>query len=222
MSYPRMKSCPPEWIVLCIDACDDRPPRFSCGQQGGKQQSTLVTIKKCVEAFILNKAAMNSEHQFAILAYKANTTYVSNWSNKVPDLLKQVQNITPNPLPEQPTPVSRIFDTVYEKVLKNGEEDNPLRIVMFYGRSGTCIMGDNVLLNNKNVLVDIIYIHRPVLSAKENKRVISNYSELRTCLSEKSLCFASVCDSLLALKYTMMILMHPNLRLRNIDVQNID
>lgn len=213
-----MKPCQAERIILCIDACDDRP-----GQQGGKQHSTLGTIKKCAEAFLLNKSAMNSEHQFAILPFKANTCYMGKFSNKVPDLQKQLQNITPNAPPEQPIPLSRIFDHVYDLVLRPEEEDESVqhvRIVIFYGRSGTCIVGDNVLSKFRNVLVDVLYIHRPVLSAKEHKRVTSNYLQLQSCLSEKSMCFATLCDSKLALKNTMRILMHPNLRLSTADVQN--
>ncbi|XP_034230835.1 uncharacterized protein LOC117639358 [Thrips palmi] len=218
--YPMIRPCHAERIVLCIDACDDRL-RYPGGPQGGKQFSTFGTIKKCAEAFLHNKSAMNPDHHFSLLTFKGNTCYMGPFNNKAHELVRQLQAMTPNASPDHPVPLSRVFDLVYDKVLKNEEEDEhmPLRIVLFYGRSGMCVMGENVLSRFKNVLVDILYIHRPVLSAKENKRVISNFSELQSCLSEKSFCFASLCESLLALQYTMNLLMHPNIRVPNVNAR---
>ena len=211
-----MRPCPPERIVLCVDACDDcHLPKFPI-QRGGKHLSSYSVIKKCAEAFLLTKSAMNPDHQFSVLMLKAGTLYMTTpFENNVGQLIKQLHSTIPNPPPDQPTNIGRIFELVHEKVLKNEEEaDNllPLRIVILYGRGGICKMDENILSEYQNVVTDVLFIHKPILSAKEKKRVSSNLTVLQSCLSEKSLCGVVLSDSFLPFKNMMRFLIHPALR----------
>lgn len=212
-----MRPCPPERIVLCVDACEDwNAPKFPM-QQGGKHLSSYAVIKKCAEAFLSTKTAMNPNHQFAVMIFKANTQYMTPFDNKVTNIVKQLQSTVPNAPPDQPTNLARIFKLVHEKVFEHADEEagehlQPLRIVILYGRPGVCTMDENVLSEYVNVVTDVLFIHKPILSAKEKKRVSTNFSVLQSCLSEKSLCGVALSDSYLALKHVMRFLIHPALR----------
>ena len=200
--------------MLCVDACEDRnAPRFPL-QQDGKLVSTYGIIKKCAEAFLLNKSAMNPDHQFAILILKANTQSMSNFDNKVANLIKTLHTTQPQAPPENPMELGRIFKLINEKIFDEDDSEHPLplRVIILYGRSGTCVVEENVLSECQNVITDILFIHRPILSGKENKRITSNLTALQSCLSEKSLCGVALSDSFLAFKHVMRFLLHPALR----------
>lgn len=216
--------CPPERIVLCIDSCEDRQARFP-SQQGGKQHPspTFATIKKCAEAFIKNKLAMNPNHQFALinLNNKSNSPYPStaSFTNKQTELLKTLSciNAVPLPPPDQPTQLSCIFQLVNDRFLQDADDTQenlpvPLRVIILYGRSGPCCMNENVLAKFSNVTTDVLFIHRPIMSAKEKKRLTTNLMELQSCLSGTAYCAAALSDSALALDHMMRFLTHPNLR----------
>ncbi|KAK3914831.1 BRISC and BRCA1-A complex member 1, partial [Frankliniella fusca] len=215
LSIQVSQNCPPERILVCVDACEDRPVRGF--NQHVKQHSTFSTIKNCAEAFILNKAAMNQDHKFSVCVFKGQMNYMSGFHSRVQEHIKQIQAAVANQPSDQPYQLSHLFKYIYDKAIKEEEEGLPLRVVLFFGRSGSCFLGDNVLLSCKNVIIDVLFLHKPVLSAKERKRIEKNLFELKKCLSEKSICSAALSDSPLALKSTMYFLMHPNLRVPSLN-----
>lgn len=140
---------------------------------------------------------------------------MSAFHNRAGDHVKALQGIAPNLPPAQPTPLSSIFQYVFDRVFKNVEEEHsaaPLRLVFFYGRPGGCTVDENVLSDLGNVTIDVLYIHKPISSVQEKNRIGENLTQLKSCLSEKSFCAVALADSLLTLKYTMKFLIHPNLR----------
>ncbi|XP_026278082.1 uncharacterized protein LOC113206290 [Frankliniella occidentalis] len=212
MTLHCLKPCPPERILVCIDAVEDKPIRSL--NHHVKQLSTFDTVKNCAELFITTKSLMNPEHQFAVCQFKAQLILITGFHSRVGDHLKVIHGAIPNQATDNPYPyrLSALLKTIHEKAVKEEDNERPLHVVIFYGRSGSCILDENVLSPYKNVVIDILYLHKPLLSAKEKKRIIANLVELKKCLSEKSVCSVALNDNLLAYKYTMNFLMHPNQR----------
>lgn len=162
----------PEKIVLVVDtALDEHCSEFQ--MQDGEMCSPLIMLKRGLEMFLLNKYAIDSRHQYAVIVLNENEAlWMLDFTSDVNKVLKVLHTLEPCNA-EDIFNLNSVFDVINEHVRLEpvrGDLMIPpayiVRAILFYSRSYTIpqmTRDEEVdgLLSSPYFTFDVLMTHEP-------------------------------------------------------------